>query len=97
MNNVSDKVKIGIIGDFDKKKPSHIATNDAIRHASSHLKIPVEITWLSTPSFLEVSGQNALKHYDGIWISPGSPYESLEGVLSGIQLAREMNKPLIGT
>ena len=94
---MSTIIKIGIIGDFDEKKPSHIATNDAIRHASNHLKIRTDINWVPTSSFLEDSGQNVLKQYDGIWISPGSPYVSFEGVLSGIRLSREMNKPLIGT
>lgn len=94
---MKQSVSIGIIGDFDEKKPSHIATNDAIRHASTHLKIPADITWLPTPSFLEASGENALEQYNGIWVSPGSPYISLEGALYGIRLARETNKPLIGT
>ena len=91
------KIKIGVNGDFDETKPSHTATNHAIRHAAIQLKVQVDILWLSTPSLLEVSGQKDIERCNGIWISPGSPYDSLEGALSGIRLAREMNKPLIGT
>lgn len=91
------KLSIGIIGDYDKSKPSHLATNQAIRHAATSKSVTADVTWLPTASFLVDSGPERLAPYDGIWISPGSPYRSMTGALKGIRIAREINIPLIGT
>lgn len=91
------KVCIGIIGDYDPNRTSHQATVDAIHHAASHLSLEVHITWLPTLSFLTNSGPKQLEQFDGLWASSGSPYHSMEGAIRGIQIAREMNRPFIGT
>jgi CTP synthase (UTP-ammonia lyase) len=85
------------MGDYDAAKTSHKATNEAIRHAAEHLGIDAEVAWLPTPSFLNEAGRPDLDIFDGFWASPGSPYKSMEGGIAGIRLAREMDRPLIGT
>ena len=94
MNQVLD---IGIIGDYDKSKPSHQATNRALNHAAKKFSIIINITWMPTPSFLVDASRERIEKYDGIWISPGSPYKSMAGVIRGIRTAREVNIPLVGT
>jgi CTP synthase (UTP-ammonia lyase) len=42
-------------------------------------------------------GLAALAEADSIWASPGSPYESFEGALAGIRLARERGYPFFAT
>jgi len=91
------KIRIGIIGDFDPNKISHPATVDAIHHAAGHLSVEIQITWLPTPSILTKEGQECVKELDCIWASSGSPYKSMDGMIRGIQIAREMDKPFIGT
>jgi CTP synthase (UTP-ammonia lyase) len=90
-------VNIGIIGDFDQSRSAHPATNDALHHAANRLSVRVNITWLPTPSILTKKGQQRLERFDGLWASAGSPYQSMDGALRGIQLAREMNRPFFGT
>ena len=94
---MSETLSIGIIGDYDKARPSHRATNEALHHAAVRLSVAVDITWLSTRSFLKDNSRERLGSYNGIWIGPGSPYRSMSGALRGIRAAREMNIPLIGT
>jgi CTP synthase (UTP-ammonia lyase) len=94
---MSQTLEIGIIGDYDIGKPSHQATNQALHHAAGKSSAVVNITWLSTPSFLIDASQSRLERYDGIWVSPGSPYQSMAGAIRGIRTAREMNLPFIGT
>jgi CTP synthase (UTP-ammonia lyase) len=89
-------INIGVIGDFDPSKISHPATNDAIQHAAEHLKIQTGVTWLPTPGFLAKLKPD-LAQFDGVWASAGSPYQSMAGMLKGIQIAREIDKPFIGT
>jgi CTP synthase (UTP-ammonia lyase) len=90
-------VSIGIIGDFDRTKTSHPATNNALRHAADHLGVRVSIAWIPTPSLLAEEGLGRLEQFDGLWASSGSPYQSAEGALRGIRRARELGRPFIGT
>jgi CTP synthase (UTP-ammonia lyase) len=94
---MSQTVNIGIIGDYDEKKTSHPATNQALRHAADYLPIEASVTWLPTLSFLTKEGQQKLGQFDAVWASPGSPYRSMEGAIEGIRLAREMGRPFTGT
>lgn len=94
---VEKPIKIGIIGDFDQHKASHPATNEAIRHAASRLSIKADIAWMPTPSLLTSKGQKSLRLFDCLWASSGSPYESNDGMLKGIQIARKLDVPFMGT
>ena len=38
-----------------------------------------------------------LDAFDGIWVVPGSPYESPEGAIQAARTARENNIPFLGT
>ena len=92
-----ETIGIGIIGDFDQNRLSHRATNDALNHAANHLSIRVNIAWIPTQSLLTSEGQQRLEQFAGLWAAPGSPYQSLDGALMGIQIARELNWPFLGT
>jgi CTP synthase (UTP-ammonia lyase) len=94
---MKNTITIGIIGDFDETKTSHIATNQAIQHAATYLSLYVKIDWLPTPSFRKKSLKTTISQYQGLFASPGSPYRSMEGAVKGIRLARELNIPFIGT
>ena len=90
-------VNIGILGEYDPNKTSHPATINAINHAARHLSLQTNISWLPTPALLTEKAQLDLKEFDCLWASSGSPYKSMEGMLKGIQIARELGKPFIGT
>lgn len=90
-------INIGILGDFDPNKISHPATNAAIHHAAKYLSTEANITWIPTPSLLTQKGQESLVKFDCFWASSGSPYQSMDGMIKGIQIARELDRPFIGT
>ena len=89
-------IKIGIIGDFNPDNASHLATDDALQHAASSLSFPISIEWLPTVE-LERDAAAMVQPFNGLWCSPGSPYVSMDGALSAIQIAREQHIPFIGT
>ena len=93
MNNI---VRVGIIGDFDEKRLSHKATNEALHHCADSLSMNIEIQWLPTEN-LEENINGKLCEFDALWCSPGSPYRSYIGAINAIQFARENNYPFIGT
>lgn len=94
---MTDAIRIGILGDFNPEFRSHVATTDSIQHAAAKLKITVETEWLATPSLAVPEAAKTLETFDGLWASPGSPYKSMEGMLRGIQFARERDWPFLGT
>ncbi len=93
---MEDIITIGIIGDFDEKRPSHFATNEALTHCADKLSMNIEISWLPTKSLESISKED-MSMFDAFWCSPGSPYLSYTGAIKGIQFARENNYPFIGT
>lgn len=94
---MQNEAYIGIIGDYNDNKSSHIATNDAIYHTAEYFGAICKIDWIPTQSLLIPEGQSRLEQFDGIWASPGSPYKSMEGAITGIRTARETSIPFTGT
>ena len=91
------RVRIGIVGDFDRGKHSHWATEAALFHAGARLGLAVEPRWVPTPEMTGRDGGTRLGGFDGIWGAPGSPFESMEGMLRAIEFARERDVPYLGT
>ena len=89
-------IRIGLIGDFSPHVKAHYAIPRAIELALSGLACQAEASWLSTP-MLEETAEADLAVYDALWCVPGSPYESMNGALRGIQYAREHEIPFLGT
>ena len=89
-------VTIAVIGDFDKKKPSHVATNKALEISAQNLSIPIKVNWLATKSVENRNQLELLNNYNGIWGAPGIPESSL-GLVNGIKVAREKHIPYLGT
>jgi len=94
---VMTKARIAIVGDFDRRKPSHWATEAALFHAAASVGVAVEPLWVSTPSLATVDDTQMLARFNGIWGAPGSPYASMAGILNAIRYARERDVPYLGT
>jgi CTP synthase (UTP-ammonia lyase) len=90
-------IRIGILGDFNPEYHSHLATNESLQHAARALGRQVDSEWVPTLSLLESAVEKTLASFDALWISPGSPYKSMAGMLAGIRRARLGNWPLIAT
>ena len=91
------KTSLAIVADFDSRSKSHAATNDAIAHSADAFGVVVETRWIATAHLARPDGQKCLANCNGLWIGPGSPYESLEGALLAIRMARDRGIPLLGT
>src|SRR6185295_13917385 len=83
--------RIGIIGDFNPGNPTHTATDLGLQHAADSLGQRIDFLWLPTNEAHDYG------KFQGLFCSPGSPYKSLEGALTGIRYARENGTPFIGT
>ena len=81
--------RVAVIGDFTPVNKTHRFTNAALEH----LGLPIE--WIATDAVR--APEVTLAAYDGLLISPGSPYVSMDGALDAIRYARERGVPLVGT
>jgi CTP synthase (UTP-ammonia lyase) len=88
-------IRVAIIGDFDRGKHSHWASEAALFHAAARLGIAVEPCWIGTESLAASAAR--LDQFDGVWGAPGSPYASFDGMLRGIERARTRDLPFLGT
>ncbi len=88
--------KVGVLGDFDPAKVSHPAINHSIRHSARKLSLETAVTWLPTASLLTGAGQTGLLAYDCLWAASGDP-QSPQGLIRGIQIVRELDRPFLGT
>jgi len=91
------QARIGIIGDFDAAKPSHVATDAALAQAERETGAVLDTVWLPTTAIVDAGAGPLLDRFDAFWAAPGSPYHSLDGALEGIRYARERGKPLVAT
>jgi CTP synthase (UTP-ammonia lyase) len=90
-------VRIGIVGDFDPDFRSHHATNSSLQHTAKALAQSIESRWVPTPELAEQDPDTLLAEYHGIWASSGSPYQSFDGMLRGIEFARRRDWPFVAT
>jgi CTP synthase (UTP-ammonia lyase) len=82
-------MRVGVVGDYRPDKETHVATNAAIEHAAPG----TDTMWIPTTDV----DDSVLAACDAIFVSPGSPYASLDGALRAIAYARRNDVPLIGT
>lgn len=94
---MSINLRIGIIGDFDRNRSSHAATNTALDHAAHGINLKVDSQWVPTPELEHDSNMRKLATFDAFWCSPGGPYKSIDGAIRAIKFSRENGKPFFGT
>ena len=87
-------VNIGLIGDYDAGITAHQAIPEALRLAAADCGVGVELEWVPTD---EISRDQRISQFDGLWCVPGSPYRSMAGALRAIRFARESRRPFLGT
>jgi CTP synthase (UTP-ammonia lyase) len=82
-------VNIAIVGDENGAYPSHREIN-AVR---SMLGEGVDAQWVSTDG----ARVRDLDGFDGIWLTPGSPYADDAAAYDTVRWARERDVPFLGT
>jgi CTP synthase (UTP-ammonia lyase) len=87
-------LQIGLIGDRNDDVVAHRAIPLALGMAADACGVEIEPVWVPTE---QVGDGAALAEFDGLWGVPASPYRSMEGALTAIQVARERHVPFLGT
>lgn len=90
---MNQKSIIALIGDRDERVTAHRAIPRALAAARTATGGRVEWRWLGT----EAVADGSLDEFAGFWLTPGSPYLSLEGALAVVRFARERGVPFLGS
>jgi len=89
-----EPLRIGLVGDRSDDVPAHVAIPPALRGAGRRLAVAVEPVWLPTDALPD---DDALAAFDALWCVPASPYRDTDGALRAIRVARERERPFLGT
>jgi CTP synthase (UTP-ammonia lyase) len=90
-------LQIGIVGDFERTRFSHWATEAALFHAATQLGRSIALHWCGTQQISSLGAEHCLADLDGLWGAPGGPFASNDGLLAAIRCARESGLPYLGT
>jgi CTP synthase (UTP-ammonia lyase) len=87
--------RIAIVGDRDDTVLAHRAIPRALELAREASGSTCEWSWVPTREL--ASPRDRLEGFHAIWVVPASPYESTEGALGAIALARTTGRAFLGT
>lgn len=88
--------RIALIGDYNETIVAHRAIPIALQMTASTLQRDIQWEWIHS-SKLTSPVDIQLKHYNGIWCVPGSPYQNTRAVIESIRFARTQSLPFLGT
>lgn len=89
--------RIALIGDYSGSVKAHVAIPLALDQVAKEDNTEVAFVWVQTSELASREAVESLRHFDGIWCVPTSPYRNGEGAISAIKLARTENIPFLGT
>lgn len=92
---MSTRLNIAVLGDYDETSISHQCISGALHLAATKLLVEAQMTWIESKDLTDVN--HLLQKFNGIWVTPGSPYNNRTGILEAIKFARLNNIPYIGT
>ena len=73
---MTQTLEVGIVGNRDPQRLSHVATEQALAHAARALARPLAVEWVPTPALDGPDVETRLASYHALWCAPGSPYQS---------------------
>lgn len=83
---MTPRPRLALVGDRNDRVPAHAKLDEVAP------RFGVDVDWIPSAAVTD-----AIAEYDGIWVVPGSPYESQANVLLAIQTARTLGIPYLGT
>lgn len=86
--------RVALVGDRSASVQAHTRIPGLVAGLAARGAEPIETYWVHSSA---VEEPDDIAGFDGVWVVPGSPYQSLDGVLTAIRTAREAGVPFLGT
>jgi CTP synthase len=96
--NPKDEVTIGIVGKYVEYEDSYKSLKEALVHAAVGQNLKLRVDWIEAEGLesKDQTVQTQLESVDGILVPGGFGKRGIEGMLKGIQYARENHVPYFG-
>jgi CTP synthase len=86
-------VTVGIVGKYVELEDSYISIREALKHAAAHLRVRVDIEWISAD---DAVNEEDLSRLDSILIPGGFGERGIAGKLEAVRFALENRVPVFG-
>lgn len=93
--NLSERVKIALVGKYVSLRDAYLSVIEALYHAGLANNVQVDIVWTDSEQ-LETQGCGVLQDAAGIIIPGGFGDRGIEGKIAACNFARTNNVPLFG-
>jgi CTP synthase len=91
-------INIAIAGKYTKLEDSYASVVEALVHASAHLDVKVNVSWIETTGIEsgEATPERMLKGIEGVIVPGGFGTRGIEGKIEIIKYTRENDLPFLG-
>ena len=96
--NPKDEVTIGIVGKYVEYEDSYKSLKEALVHGALAHNLKLQVNWIEAEGLdsKDQTVQAQMEEVDGILVPGGFGKRGIEGMLKGIQYARENDVPYFG-
>ncbi len=95
-DQVSDVVRIGIVGKYIQLEDAYLSVIEALKHGGYHHGGKVEVRWVDAEGLDRAEAERQLEECDGILIPGGFGVRGVEGKIRAAKFAREHGVPFLG-
>lgn len=96
INNLSQSVKIGLVGKYVELHDAYLSVAEALRHAGYAHNANIQIEWIDSEKIIPETCDELLNNLDGIIVPGGFGIRGIEGMILAAQFARVNNIPYFG-
>jgi CTP synthase (UTP-ammonia lyase) len=86
--------RLALVGDRSGSVRAHTKIPALVDALTGPAGPAIETYWLNSTT---IGGPSDVAGFDGVWVTPGGPYQNTDGVLAAIRAARTGQIPLLGT
>jgi CTP synthase len=95
-DQVSETVRIGLVGKYIQLEDAYLSVIEALKHAGYHHGGKVEVRWVDAEGLDKAEAERQLEECDGILIPGGFGVRGVEGKIRAAKFAREHGVPYLG-
>jgi CTP synthase len=96
VQNLSKKVRIGLVGKYVELQDAYISVVEAMKHAGFAFDADIEVKWINAEHVSEENVAEWLSDVDGVLVPGGFGDRGVEGKIAATAYARENKVPFLG-
>ncbi|WP_099222526.1 CTP synthase [Listeria costaricensis] len=96
VKNLSQKVRIALVGKYVSLQDAYLSVAEALRHAGYSHDAEIEIDWIDSEKVTKENAAEILGKADGILVPGGFGDRAIEGKIAAIEYARVNKVPYLG-